>query len=235
LESTAELLVKTTAGDVHAWRSLQLRLAPQITRIVRAHRSMRAKGLAGLPDDVAEVGTLTLERLASNNFENLRRFLARESNETDASGSFDRWLYGAIDLAVRDHLRARFGRAPRKSDPALCKQPSKRDINTNAERLDQDDDAFPLYAEDVASRLTVAEVFAHVEATFFPFEVRALRMYYLEDQSFSQIADVLKLRSEKDAEALIRRLNARLRYHFMRSNTPAVAAPRPPKSASDAG
>ena len=81
MDGTAELLERTTAGDLHAWRSLQLHLAPQITRIVRAHRSMRAKGLAALPDDVAEVGTLTLERLASNDFENLRRFLALRGSE----------------------------------------------------------------------------------------------------------------------------------------------------------
>ena len=188
---------------------------------------MRAKGLAALPDDVAEVGTLTLERLASNDFENLRRFLALRGSEGGGiREAFDRWLYGAIDLAVRDHLRTRFGRAPRKeADASLCKQPSKRDINTNADRLDSDDDAFPLYADDVASKVTVAEVFAHVEATFFPFEVRALRMYYVEDLSFGQIAEALKMGSVKDAEALIRRLNARLRYHFMRSRQPAKAAP----------
>jgi len=38
---------------------------------------------------------------------------------------------------------------------------------------------------------------------------------YWEDQGFDAIARALGLRSEQAAEHLIRKLNARLRYHFM--------------------
>jgi hypothetical protein len=214
LDRIHQLIQRTVSGDSEAWRSLQLELAPQITNIARAHRSMRVKGLARLPDDVAEVATLTLERLARDSYDNLRTYLARAAEPS--APPFDNWLYGAVDFSVRSHLRARFGRAPSRAEPSAA-LPNKRDVNTNADRLDQDADAFPLYAEDVASRLAVAEIMSHVEAHFVSYEVEALRMYYLEDEEFDAIATVLKLRSEKDAANLIRRLNARLRYHFMTS------------------
>ena len=214
LDSIHQLIERTVSGESEAWRSLQLELAPQITNFARAHRSMRVKGLARLPDDVAEVATLTLERLARDGFENLRTYLARAA-EPEAP-PFESWLYGAVDYSVRGHLRARFGRAPTRAEPSEV-LPNKRDVNTNADRIEEDDDAFPLYAEDVASRLAVAEIMAHVEANFLRAEVEALRMYYIEDEDFDVIASELKLRSEKDAASLIRRLNARLRYHFMTS------------------
>jgi hypothetical protein len=229
VDTTDELIRETIRGEIPAWRSLQLRLAPHIVAIARSHSSMRSKGLAGLRDDIAEVATLTFERLARDNFENLRSFQGRQEPPAECAPearghTFESWLYGAVDFSVRQHVRARFGRPPKPGTSSGVWQPSKRDLNTDAERLDWDDDAFPLYAEDVASKLAAAEIFSHVEAKFTAREVRALRLYYLDDEGFDVIARALKLPNEKAAESMIRKLNARLRYHFMQSSASRKAS-----------
>ena len=69
----------------------------------------------------------------------------------------------------------------------------------------------------MTAKLTFAEIFAHIERDFPADEARALRLYYVEDQGYPQIAEALGLPADKDAELLIRRLNARLRYRFVES------------------
>ncbi|HEX5660045.1 MAG TPA: hypothetical protein VFX59_22770 [Polyangiales bacterium] len=210
--SELELVRGTLAGAAGAWQALQGVLQPTIQAIARAHRSMRSKGLASQPDDVAEVVTATLERLARDDFQNLRRFVER-SQESAQPESFDSWLYGTVDFVVRDHLRKRFGRAPRgESDRP---RPSKRDLQSNAGRLDDGElDRLLLSQLGMTMRLTVAEVFAHIERDFSPDEARALRMYFSQDASFDEIAKALSLADAREAEKVIRRLNARLRYRF---------------------
>jgi DNA-directed RNA polymerase specialized sigma24 family protein len=216
-------VAKVIAGDAHAWSALQARIEPEVNAMARRHPSMRAKGLATREDDVAEVVVATLERLARDNFKNLRRFAEQNKTAPDST-SFDSWLYGATDFVIREHLRKRFGRAPKNLAPTQP-QPSKRDLQSLAGRLygENGDNSVPersfIQTVSMTVKLTVAQIFEHIDQTFSAEEARALRMYYCEDRSFSEIASALTLEDDKSADRLLRRLNARLRYHFARSDT----------------
>lgn len=211
-----QLVQRTVAGEAAAWAELQVAVVPTVQAITRAHRGMRSKGLAAQPDDVAEVVTVTLERLARDDFQNLRRFYER-SEQAGQPDSFDAWLYGTVDFVVREHLRRRFGRAPKQEAKAERPQPSKRDLQSHAGRLDDDGalDRMLLSQLGMTMRLTAAQIFAHIERDFTPDEARALRMYFSDDAGFEEIAKALALADAKAAERLIRRLNARLRYRFL--------------------
>lgn len=206
-----QLVGETIAGVPGAWQALQAAVQPTIVAIARRHATLRRKGLANLPDDVAEVCTATLERLAQHTFRNLREYVARR--ELGRTESFDSWLYGAVDFVIRDHLRARFGRAPQE-DAKDVPRPSKRDLQTGADRLDAVMDRAYLSTLSLASKATVAQILEHVAQSFTVAEAAALRMYYLEGKSFAELAEALALESPSAAEQLIRRVVARLRYRF---------------------
>ena len=214
VEDTLKLVERVLAGELAAWTLLQAELDPLIVRMVRRHRDMRRKGLAEQVDDVAEVRTAVLERLAAHDFQNLRNFTARKL-EGERADSFEGWLYGVVDFAIRDHLRKRFGRAPKV--PAAQGggvQPSKRDLQSHAGRLDLEPERNLLSVVGVTTRLTLAEVLAFITESFTPEEVKAVQLYYLEGQGYAEIAGALALSDAKQAEQLVRRLNARLRYRF---------------------
>lgn len=209
------LLRAVLAGDAVAERTLLAELAPRIEHIVRAHPELRRRGLASLPDDVYEVRIAALERLARDGYKNLARYLEQQ----EAGGSradFETWLYGAVDFTVRDHLRKRFGRAP-KADPGAPKEvrPSKRDLETLAGRFDDEQlDRSFVRTLGATRRLTANAIFEHMAEHFSAHELLAMRMFYLEDQGFGAIAEALGLPDERAADKLIRKLNARLRYKF---------------------
>jgi predicted DNA-binding protein YlxM (UPF0122 family) len=66
----------------------------------------------------------------------------------------------------------------------------------------------------MTTRMTAAQIFAYIDDSFAPDEARALRLYYQDDLGFGEIARELGLDDEDSAARLVRRLNARLRYHF---------------------
>jgi hypothetical protein len=205
------------AGDLEAWRQLATALAPQIESIARSHPAMRKRGLGVLSDDVAEIRTAVLERLTRDGHRNLSRYLQqRDACETSRAQSFDSWVYGATDFAVREHLRKRFGRM-RPSEAALPGQrgPSRRDLATNAVPIDDESpDRSYIRQLGVTTRLSLAEIFAYIDAEFDRSERRAIRLYYQDERSFAEIALELRLGDAREAEKLIRRLNARLRHRF---------------------
>jgi RNA polymerase sigma factor (sigma-70 family) len=206
------------AGDAAAWTELQGSLQPTVAAIARAHAGLRERGLAGLPDEIAELTAATFERLSKHDFQNLRAWQAKRQAAAGAS-AFDGWLYGAVDYAVREHLRRRYGRAPSEASESQGVRPSKRDLQSHAGRLDDPDapDRAFLQTLSMTARLTAREIFAFAGAHFSPQELEALRLYYQEDQSFEDIARRLGLESAQAADRLIRRLNARLRYQFLES------------------
>jgi DNA-directed RNA polymerase specialized sigma24 family protein len=215
-----QLVCAVCAGDRSSWLSLQRAILPRIAAILRAHRGMRSRGLHLRIDDLQEVTTTTLERLSRDDFRNLRRYVAQLARPTQSVQSFESWLFGAIDFTVRDHLRRRYGRAP-KTQRELCSSiASKRDLNTNAEGLcEQHGQKARAPTLSITKDLTAAQIFAYASARFTAPEILALRLHYVQDCDFSEIAEVLQLASAKDAERLIRRLNARLRHRFDVSET----------------
>ncbi len=215
-EPELEPLVRAmVGGEREAWSALANAITPRIVAITRAHPSMRGRKLAGREDDVAEVTTSALERITRDDHKNLRRFLEQRDAASGEEGtSFDAWLYGMVDFTIRDHLRKRYGRAPRAEERGKGR-PSRRDLNTLAGRLDEEplDRAF-VSTLGATKRVAVAEIFAYVNANFAPLEARALQLFYLEDKSAAEIAELLGLADERTADKLIRKLNARLRYRF---------------------
>lgn len=207
------LLTRTLAGEVVAWRELQLVIEPTIAAIARRHPGLRRKGLAIVVDDVREITVASLERLARDDFKNLRRF--RETSDAAGSSNFDSWLYGAVDYVIRDHLRTRFGRAPTVDiDPGSTHVPSKRDLQTLAGSIDNESVQRALSETlGMTTKLTVAEVFRYVDQSFSEDDARVLRLHYMSDCSFSEIGSALGL-EPGSVEKRLRRLNARLRYRF---------------------
>jgi DNA-directed RNA polymerase specialized sigma24 family protein len=213
LEPLVRALVRGEAG---AWSALSSAITPHILAITRAHPSMRERKLASREDDVAEVITSALERIARDDFKNLRRYLQQrdESASAEQGASFEAWLYGTVDFTIRDHLRKRFGRAPRPEQRGSG-VPSRRDLGSLAERLDDGPlDRSYVTTLGATKRVTVAEIFAYVTEHFDARETLAMQLFYLEEKSAAEIADALGLSDERAADKLIRKLNARLRYHF---------------------
>ncbi|HKU38439.1 MAG TPA: hypothetical protein VJR89_09840 [Polyangiales bacterium] len=215
MQDTLQLVQRTVGGDTQAWSALQAQLDSMILRMARHHRDLRRKGLADREDDLAEVRTAALERLATNDFHNLRSFVERSADAPQAS-SFESWVYGVVDFAVRDHLRKRFGRAPKLTAAQTGRpQPSKRDLQSQAGRWDDEPDRNLLTAAGITTRLTVAQILAFIANAFTAEEVRAVQLYYVDGRSYEEIASELALPDAKQAEQLMRRLNARLRYRFV--------------------
>lgn len=215
-----QLAAHVSAGDERAWSALQQAILPRMFAILRAHRGMRRRGLHLLDDDLQEVVTSTFERLSRDDFRNLRRYVAQREQAAQGAQSFESWLYGAVDFSVRDHLRRRYGRAPKALAARTERHaPSKRDLNTNAEGLcdEQHGHKLPAHTLGITKDLTAAQIFAYASERFAEHEQRALYMHYVEDRDFAEIAKALKLESAKHAERLIRRLNARLRHRFDRA------------------
>lgn len=222
MEGAVELVRRVVAGERAAWPTLQHLIQPTILAVARSHRDLRRKGFAQVEDELSEIATSTLERLARDDFKNLRRFLAALDQGGDGRPtSFDSWLYGATDFAIREHLRRRFGRAPAKVSERLRVVPSKRDLQTGAGRLDQSDELRVAFETlKMTTKLAAGEIWAFAERTFSPLEVRALRSYFVDGATFGELASSCALDDAADAERMIRRLTARLRYHFLERAEP---------------
>jgi DNA-directed RNA polymerase specialized sigma24 family protein len=214
-----EIARAVIAGEAGAWDEFQLRVLHQADEIIRRHQAMRKRGLHLLPDDVAEVRTATLERLWRDEFRGLRRYFAAVDGSHGATKqSLESWLYGAIDFAIRDHLRQRYGRAPKATGSESAQgshPPSKRDLNTHAGELGETVERAALSdIPRMTRKLQAAAILEHAEKEFSEQEMTALRLHYVEDLEVSEIARRLELPDSKAAEKLLRRLNARLRYRF---------------------
>lgn len=208
------LVQRTVTGDQGAWRELQIAVEPTIIAIAKRNPALRRKGLASSLDAQREIAVATLERFARDDFHNLRRFLEGPQNpESTAARDFDPWLYHAVQLEAQEYLRKLYGRAPKAAaNGASRPRASKRDVNSQAGRIDDPANQSALLATlGMTTKLTVAEVFAHVDQTFEPEEAEALRLFYLQDLGFEDIAQHFKLDDVASAKRLIRRLNARLR------------------------
>ncbi|HET6335998.1 MAG TPA: hypothetical protein VFG30_22380 [Polyangiales bacterium] len=211
------LLHRTLVGDRDAWQQLQAALEPTILAIARRNPALRRKGLAASDDDLREITVSSFERFARQDFRNLRRFVERASQSPEAGTSFDNWVYGAVEFVIREHLRQRFGAAPQyAAADAARPQPSKRDLNSQAARLyDHEDQRALMQTLRVTTKLTAMQIMEHIAKEFTADEAAAVRLYYVEEQDFEEIAGALGLGDAKVAERLIRRLNARLRYRFL--------------------
>lgn len=224
-------------GRLGAWRGLMVTLAPHLEAWSRGNRLLRRCRLAG-DDDARAVMVAVFERLAANDHANLRAFVAREAAaEADADalmadlarlGRLDEgdaaeadadaaptddapvkaWLLRLLDYVARDHVRRRFGWAEATDGP------SKRDLGTDAARLDGVADAGA--RPPLTDRLTVGRLVAEVRAYMasFPAPMQAALDLWLDDHGFAEIAAALTLADADAARALVRAGQARLRERF---------------------
>ncbi len=193
-------------GERATWSTLQELVLPTLERWARSHSGLKRRGLHRSEDDVRDVIVASLERLRRGG----QAYLA--SPDQAAEGAFSRWLYGALDFAVRQHLRERFGRIRKLPAEPGALGPSKRDLNTLAGRYEEDEQA--LSRTGLTGEMTLRQVMTHVTRTFARDEALALTLYIERDASFEEVSDVLGLGSAADAERLIRKLKERLRVYF---------------------
>ena len=213
MEEAEALVLRIVAGELTAWPLLQRELAPTLTAFARSHLALRKRGLASADDHVAEVVGRTLAALAANEFKNLKRYRQRLLDASTRAERFDAWLYGALDFVIRRYLRELYGRAPKVGDAGAVR-PSRRDLNSLAGRLDDESPRALLHTLQVTQKVTVAQIFAFAREHFAAEEVKALELFYRQDRSFEELAAELGLSTASEADRLIRRLNARLRYKF---------------------
>lgn len=226
-----------------AWRELLVAIAPHVEGWAQRSRVLRRVGLTS-EDEPREVLARVLGRLAEGGFTNLTSFLGRTPTmvvpepelelidelarlgrlrETDAPASerstkdaddvsrtpFRAWLVTLVDYAVKDHVRHRLGWGTRAAGEG-----TKRDLNTNAERLDDAPEvgARPPITDYLAMARLVDEV--HAFMATFPAPMQGALRLWLDDEAFDAIADRLALDSPEAARALVRAGQARLRERF---------------------
>ncbi len=239
LTELVQRLVET--GEQTAWRALMVKLAPRIEGWARGSRLLKRCRLAG-DDDARAVMVAVLERLAADDYENLRMFLARtepsppepdlvadlirigkldaedagaDDVEADQGTPLRAWILRLVDFTSRDHVRKRLGWGQRDGAP------SKRDLHSDAGTLD--DHPEPAARPPMTDRLTVsklvAEISQHIDT--FPAEMRTAVIMWLDDADPSEIAARLDLPDAGRAKALIRAGQARLRERF-RGRSPVL-------------
>jgi DNA-directed RNA polymerase specialized sigma24 family protein len=238
---TTAIVMRVVAGDRDAWRTLMVRLAPRIEGWAKGSRVLRRCRLAG-EDDTRAVMVDVLERLAADEFANLRQFLAKGTLgepppdlvaeivrlgrlDEDADPERDEsegtplraWLLRLVDFAARDHVRRRLGWG---AEPG---EPTKRDLHTDAAPLDAAPEAAA--RPPMTDRLTVSKLVAEVHEVMatFPADMRSALALWLEDVEVAEIAAKLQLPDAARARALVRAGQARLRERF-RGRSPLLFA-----------
>jgi DNA-directed RNA polymerase specialized sigma24 family protein len=225
------------SADQAAWRALMVRVAPSLETWARGNRLLKRCRLAG-DDDARAVMVTVFERLAANDFENLRRFVARSEPPASAPDLVEEVLRlgkldddadtapaaaAATDASRDTPLRAWLLRlvdftardhVRRRLGWGARDGLSKRDVQSDAAPLEAADE--PATRPPLTDRITVAklidEIVAYI-ATFPAPMATALRLW-LDDHDPVEIAARLDLSDPARAKALIRAGQARLRERF---------------------
>ena len=227
-EAECHRLVETVCGTSppaerdRAWRRLLARIGEPIEAWAARSPLLRRARLSG-EDEARAVLLGVIERLAADDFDNLRAYLSRrgpragddldrlvrlgddDSREDEAAATPLRaWLLTLVKFVERDHVRSRLGWGAG----------DKRDVGSHAERLPTS----PQHGErpPITDALTVArvmqEVRAHIAA--FPDEMRRALELWSEDVPFDEIAAQLGVGDAGKAKNLVRAAQARLRERF---------------------
>jgi DNA-directed RNA polymerase specialized sigma24 family protein len=232
-EREARALVdRVIVGDAASWRALMVRIAPVLEAWARGNSLLRRCRLAG-DDDARAVMVAALERLAANDFENLKRFAANgelvapaadlvsdvirlgklDTDEAPSSAEpgdthLRAWLLRLLDFTARDHVRKRLGWGTQPGAP------SKRDLHSDAMPLDEEGEprARPPLTDRIVVAKLIEEILAYVAT--FPQAMRDALELWLDDLDPAEIAVRLELPDPARARALIRAGQARLRERF---------------------
>lgn len=243
-DTTALVQKVVDTGDQTAWRALMVKIAPRLEGWARKNRLLRRCRLSS-DDDARAVMVGVLERLAANDYDNLRRFVLHtapaapdddlvadvirlgklDDDEGDIGDPGDEdqgtplraWLLRLVDYTARDHVRRRLGWGSREGAP------NKRDLHSDAAPLSEhpEQGARPPMTDRLTVSKLVEEVSEHIDT--FPTEMRTAVTMWLDDAEPAEIAAVLDLPDAGKAKALIRAGQARLRERF-RGRSPVLFA-----------
>jgi DNA-directed RNA polymerase specialized sigma24 family protein len=240
-ELVHRLLAASSTVRRDLWRELMTRLGPHLEQWAEQSYVLRRCRLA-TPDDARAVLVHALERLQANDFANLRKFAGRHdpgeasdradtatltcvvklAAEDDQAGDSEpavdprtplrAWLLTLLRYTVKDHVRDRlgWGHAARSGEHAAG---SKRDVNSQATRLDDHDEhgERPPVTDFLTLQKFLVDVIAFVET--FPADMQRATRLWLDDRSVDEIATDLAV-SAAQATALVRSAKARLRERF---------------------
>jgi DNA-directed RNA polymerase specialized sigma24 family protein len=233
-----QALVKAVCGAqgearTAAWHSLLLRTSGPLEVFIVHSALLQRCRLAG-PDDVRAVLVEVISRLARHDFENLKAFLAAqppgtpgdeeelqeverlsraagdeedpaldEPHETPLRG----WLLGLLRFTIKDHAKKRLGWSAAGGR-------SRRDLTTDAERLDDQPDTGvrPPITDLIALRQMASDMLGFAET--FPRPMRDALELWMQDVSFEEIAVRVGVDGPAGGRALVRAAQARLREKF---------------------
>ena len=137
------------------------------------------------------------------------------------------WLVSLTRFVAKDHVKQRLGwnlaAAGERLETAPGPQRSKRDLSTDAERLDQvaEAGARPPITDAMTMRTILIEIRAYVAT--LPAAMRSALELWLDDHDFAEIAARVGLDDAARARALVRAGQARLRDRF-RDRWPELCA-----------
>lgn len=241
-EATTGLVHKLVGTrDAAAWRSLMVRIAPRLEAWAKSNRLLRRCRLAS-DDDARAVMVAAFERLAANDYDNLRQFVGHaapveppahdlvadviqlaklDDDEPEAEperleGTHLRaWLLRLVDYVARDYVRRRLGWSDGET--------TKRAPHSDAMPLSDHDQ--PSARPPMTDRLTVAALVAEIREHLasFPSDMQTAVALWLQDADDAEIARRLGLGDPSRARALVRAAQARLRERF-RGRSPVLFA-----------
>ncbi len=233
------------AGDdtarQRAWRTLLRDIAPHIEAWARDSWLLRQWRLSS-DDDARTVMVNVIARLQRNDFDNLRRYVARRSPieeandaqltaltdmaklagaqvddeaETRAAGTPLRaWLLTLVRFSTKDYVRQRMGWGVVAAGKGQEQGINKRSVATDAAPLS---DAPERAARPpITDYLTVRNMLEEIDEFMnsFPHGMKAAVTLWMRDVSFTDIAGELELADAAAARKLVRAGHARLRERF---------------------
>ena len=169
-----------------------------------------------LADDAEQLETDAIERIVRLSGREAAEAAAGEANDGLASSPANGdtplrgWLLNLLRFVAKDHVKQRLGWA----EPTTDAPADKRDLGTNAERMDMLSEAGvrPPMTDMLALRRLIDQMRSYVET--FPAPMRHALDLWMRDASFEEIASELGLESPAEGRALARAAQARLRERF---------------------
>lgn len=208
------LLARVASTAEPPWRELVALLWPELLRLVRKSRGMKA--LAHSDDHVHNAALLTLEKLGKDGCRAAR--LYAPWRDAHPGKSLDDWLRIVTTNVVRDYVRERSGRSGARRGGTGGEASSsetrmdKRLLQSLATMLPDDDDLPPSAMLSATSSHAARELAAWAEDRL-PEEQLAALTSWLAGSSFEEMAAELSIANAAAAKKLVRAAVATLRRY----------------------
>ena len=179
-------------------------------------RRFRDRQDPGDASDRADTRTLSCILKLTELDEPATAHVAMPARDSSTATPLRAWLITLVGYTAKDHVRDRLGWAQPPAEASGEREAggTKRDVNTNATRLDDSDEpgARPPMTNLLTMQRFLCEVLTFVDT--FPPDMRTATRLWLQDLSCDEIAEQLEGASVASATALVRAAKARLRERF---------------------